>query len=36
LEDLKAKAVAIPGLKGYEIILGISYIDESGLKIEIV
>ena len=36
LEDLKAKAAAIPELKGYEIILGISYIDESGLKMEIV
>jgi AAA+ ATPase superfamily predicted ATPase len=36
LEDLKVKAAAIPELKGYEIILGISYIDDSGLKIEIV
>jgi len=30
LEDLKTKALTIPGLKGYEIILGISYIDQSG------
>jgi hypothetical protein len=36
LEDLKVKAGTIPGFKGYEIILGISYIDASGLKIEIV
>lgn len=35
LADLKAKAAAIPELKGYEIILGISYIDKAGLKIEI-
>jgi hypothetical protein len=36
LEDLKAKAGTIPEFKGYEIILGVSYIDASGLKIEIV
>jgi AAA+ ATPase superfamily predicted ATPase len=34
LDDLKAKALTIPEFKNHEIIPGISYIDESGLKIE--
>ena len=36
LEKLRSKAETVPEFKGYELIIGISYIEESGLKIETI
>lgn len=36
LEKLRSKAETVPEFKGYELVIGISYIEKSGLKIETI